>query len=139
MERMHRQKKITTDIEQVQHRIEHWRETREKRTAMPEPLWEAAIFLARAHGIHQTARALRLSYESLKRRVVATPSHVGGGKKDYAGFVDIGPAQIVGMAQASSPVVEFSRADGAKLMIRLPDSMELDMDNVVEAFFRGRS
>jgi hypothetical protein len=134
-----RQKVLPSDIQQVQHRIEHWRETREKRTAMPEPLWEAAICLTQEHGIHQTARALRLSYESLKRRVVASPSHVQGGQKEYASFVDIGPAQLLGMAQPTGPVVEFSRADGAKLMIRLTDISELDMASLVEAFWRGRS
>jgi hypothetical protein len=134
-----RQKTLPSDIQQVQNRIEHWRETREKRTAIPEPLWEAAISLTQEHGIHQTARALRLSYESLKRRVIASSNHNQGSQQEYAGFVDIGPAQLLGMAQPTGPVVELSSADGAKLVIRLTDSSEFDMASIVEAFCRGRS
>jgi hypothetical protein len=36
---------------------------------IPEPLWAAAVKAAGRHGVHQTARALRLDYYSLKRRV----------------------------------------------------------------------
>ena len=130
---------LPADIRRIQARIEHWRKTRKKRTAMPEQLWAAAISLARVHGIHRTARALRLSYDSLKRRVIAAPGNGQGGGKDHPGFVDIGPAQLMGLSQPTGPVVELSDAEGAKLMIRLTDGSELDMGGLAEAFWSRRS
>ena len=56
-------------------------------------------------------------------------------QKGYPGFVDIGSAQLMGMTQPKGPVVEFIRADGTKLVIRLTDSSELDISGVVEAFW----
>lgn len=130
-----RQKELPGDVKRVKARIEHWRKTREKRTAMPKRLWESAVSLARVHGVYWTARILGLSYESLNRRVIAEGGNGAGMQKGYPGFVDIGSTQLMGMTQPMGPVVEFSRADGTKLVFRLTDSTELDISSVVEAFW----
>jgi len=41
--------------------------------------------------------------------------------------------------KTAGPVVEFSDAEGAKLMIRLTDGKELDIDVLAEAFWSRRS
>ena len=53
----------------VRRRIECWRRTRKARSQIPEPLWVSAVEVARTHGIHLAAKALRLSYYALKKRV----------------------------------------------------------------------
>jgi len=53
-------------LERVQHRFELWRRTRKRCSPIPEILWGSAVELAREHGLHRTARALRLNYYSLK-------------------------------------------------------------------------
>ena len=58
-------------MQQVRARIERWRQTRAKRSPMPEALWEAAVELARSEGLHPVARGLQVSYQSLKARVAA--------------------------------------------------------------------
>ena len=47
--------------------LDRWRRTRPVGVAMPEKLWVAAAKLARRHGVYQTARALGLEYNKLKR------------------------------------------------------------------------
>ena len=59
----------SSELVSVRRRIEMWRRTRERRTAMPEALWKAAAELARLRGVHPIARALRLDYYSLKGRL----------------------------------------------------------------------
>ena len=41
----------------------------EVRSRIPEPLWASAVEVAVAYGIHWAAKALRLSYYALKKRV----------------------------------------------------------------------
>jgi len=139
MGRKQRTAELPADVRRVQALIERWRKTRKKRTAMPEQMWQGAVSLARVHGVYWTARALRLSYESLKRRVGAAAGNGQGGQKDHPGFVQLDPAPLMGFAQSAGSVVEMSDADGAKLMIRLTDGGELDLAGLAEAFWRRRS
>jgi hypothetical protein len=56
-------------LEAVQRRFERWRRTRKVRSRIPESLWGSAVKLAGTYGIHRTARALRVDYYALKKRV----------------------------------------------------------------------
>lgn len=40
-----------------------------RRTKLPESLWQAAVELARQHGVYPAAHPLRLDYTRLKRRL----------------------------------------------------------------------
>ena len=63
---------ISRQLERTRRRIERWRDTRPYRhAAMPTALWRAAVAAARRHGLYQTARALRVDYGALKKRVDA--------------------------------------------------------------------
>jgi len=137
MARKKRPAELPADVRQVRARIEHWRRTRKKRTAMPAQLWETAASLARTHGVYWTSRALRLNYDSLRRRASAAPGK--GGRVDHPGFVELSPAQLMGPMQPAGPVVELRDADGAQLTVRLPDNSELDMEGLAEAFWSRRS
>ncbi len=53
----------------VQARFDQWRKTRQKREAIPDELWSAAVELAEELSIFKVARSLRLNYASLKKRV----------------------------------------------------------------------
>lgn len=66
------------DSEPLRRRLTQWRASRAHlRAPIPEPLWAEAVVLARRHGVFETARALRLGYESLKRRV-SGPAGIAG-------------------------------------------------------------
>jgi hypothetical protein len=44
---------------------------------MPPALWDAAVSLARTHGVYAIARVLRVSYGTLKQRVEQRPAGDG--------------------------------------------------------------
>ena len=58
-------------LEAVRRRFERWRRTRRPPSRIPDPLWVVAVKLVGRYGIHRTARALRVDYYSLKKRVTA--------------------------------------------------------------------
>ena len=60
---------LQSDLEQLRRRFEEFRKTQPVRSRLPEPLWIAAAKLAKRYGLYPTARALRLDYTALKRRV----------------------------------------------------------------------
>ena len=61
--------KISPDVASLRRRIERWRQTRLKRSPMPEDLWLEAARLAQDQGISPIARQLGVGYASLKDRV----------------------------------------------------------------------
>ncbi len=56
-------------LEGVRRRFERWRGTHQARTRIPDRLWAAAVKVAGMYGIHRAAKALRVDYYSLKKRV----------------------------------------------------------------------
>lgn len=102
----------------VRRRIERWRRTRRTRSRMPEPLWASAVEVARTHGIHLAAKALRLSYYALKKRVIegdATNHRVteGGG---VATFVELPSAVQIASGEC---VLEVENDNGVKMRMHL--------------------
>ena len=92
-------------------RVECWRESRRKGSAMPGELWEAAVELAAEHGVYAVSRQLRMSYESLRRRV---ERETGRGLRDEAGgsFVEVRAAQLLGSAAERAVPRRSARALG---------------------------
>jgi hypothetical protein len=68
---------IPDDLSQLSQRLEEWRKAHRPRTRLPETIWTAAIELAQRHGVHRTAKALRMDYMQLKRRLSAA-THTQG-------------------------------------------------------------
>jgi hypothetical protein len=98
-------------------RFEEWRGHRTGR-ALPAELWETAADLSARYGLSRTARALRLQYYDLKRRVLAAaaPEPASADPVAPATFVEILTAVP---ASPSDLLVEFEHASGAKMRIRL--------------------
>jgi hypothetical protein len=131
------EKTAVPSVGQVSRRIEHWRRTRLKRSPMPEVLWEAAAAIARERGVYATARDLRINYDSLRARLEQSGSK---GNKATDAFVEFAPALLGPGAptQRSAVVVELSRADGKKLVIRLANADELDVLALAREFIDER-
>jgi hypothetical protein len=111
-----KQKTNTRAVEQLSQRIEHWRKTRLRRGRMPEELWEAAVEIAREHGVHATAASLRISYDALKRRVGVEAKGKRRVSRTAPAFVELSPGLPISMG---GPVVELVVPSGGKLTIRL--------------------
>jgi hypothetical protein len=108
---------------------------------MPEPLWRAAVELAREHGVYAVAQALRVSYSSLRTRTEAdgatrraSPESPG----PQATFVELPPAVLSAAAVAGGSVVEVVGPSGQRLTVRLR-SGELDLAELIRACWSGRA
>lgn len=126
------------DVQAVLDRIEHWRRTRKKRRPMPEPLWRDAARLARKHGVYAISKALRVNHQSLKDRAGKRKPGRGSdeGAAGSAGFVEVAiPAAADFEAGSRSVVVELSDESGARLTIRLPATLEVDVAGLTSAWW----
>lgn len=126
-------------VRELREQIAHWRRTRAKRSPMPAELWRAAVALARGGGTYPIARAVRVDYESLARRVAEAGASERGGAAVPAEFVELTGAQLLGASTASGPVVELTDADGVHVTIRLAGGARLDVAEVVHGFRTRRA
>jgi len=134
-----KRKAMPRGIVEVKKQIETWRQTREKRTRMPEALWEEAVEAARRHGIWKVSNAVGCSYESLKARVGRVEPASGPLAADAAGagFVSVAPAaQIFGPPEPMATEVELVAVDGARLVVRVEGREGLDVAGLARAFWR---
>jgi hypothetical protein len=58
-------------LEQLKKRFINWRRTRKAKTPIPRRLWNSAAKMAMQCGLSRTAKALRLNYYDLKKRIDA--------------------------------------------------------------------
>ena len=65
---------IPEPVAQLQRQLEQFRSSQPGRTKLPESLWQAAVELARQHGVHAVAHPLRLDYTRLKQRLGGSPA-----------------------------------------------------------------
>ena len=97
-------------------RFEKWRRKHKAYRRLPEYLWSAAAKLAGEYGINRTARALRLDYGGLKKRMgssvgVATSQAVVEPK-----FLQLLGSELVAAAEC---IIECENINGIKLRIHL--------------------
>lgn len=105
-------------LEQAGQRFADWRRHRTGR-GIPEELWTTAAELARRYGVSRTARALRVQYYDLKKRVpVASVADARlAGPATPASFVEI----LTTTPPASSELrVEIEHPSGTKMRFCLP-------------------
>lgn len=96
-------------------RFEHWRRRRARRSPIPEALWALALEAARAHGLHRTARTLRLNQTTLTQRLRAAGGRAGD-PPARAPFVELLPGLAAG---GPACTLELETARGAKLRLQL--------------------
>ena len=115
-------------LEALQARFEDWRSTRTGADRIPETLWKAAVACAGRFGPYHTARALRLDYNSLKRRIAAQ-----GASREVASasFVEILPP---GGIPAAECVLEVENRQGTKLRIHLRRATVPDIALLARSF-----
>ena len=117
-------------MEQVRRRFENWRSTHARRARLPEPLWGEAVALARTQGLFQTARALRLDYASLKKRLQA------GRPSAAPAFVElIAPAA----ANLSECVVELEGRRGGRMRLQWKAAAAPDLIGLSRILWGGEA
>lgn len=108
----------TAGLESVQRRFERWRRTRRSHSRIPASLWASAVKVAGTCGVCRTARALRLDYYTLKRRVEekAAESPAVAAQGMVATFLELAPPVSAASGECA---VELENAGGTKLRIWL--------------------
>ena len=102
----HEKRAIPDDLLQLSQQLAEWRSAHPPRSRLPEPMWAAAVEMAQRHGLHRTAKALRMDYTRLKERspVTAQPPRAASG-----GFLELLTAPATGLTEC---VVELESGRG---------------------------
>jgi hypothetical protein len=120
---------IPDAIEQLQRQLDEFRSTQPHRNKLPETLWQAAVELARQHGVYSVAHPLRLDYVGLKKRL----DGVSDPKKKAAkpAFVELIADHAATMADC---VIEFESSIGSKMRIQWKASTAPDWISLFRAW-----
>jgi hypothetical protein len=137
MSRGRRREPVPRAIAALGRRVARWRASREKRSPMPEPLWQEARRLASMYGVSRVCRHVGLGYASLQQRVEASRDQPTQEKANESGFVELSASQILGASSMAQTVLELSDRQGTRLTLRLAAGSDLDVKGLVEGF-RGR-
>ena len=122
---------LSSESDALRRRLAQWRVTRPHlRAPIPEPLWAEAVLLARRHGVFATARALRLGYEGLKRRV---SRHAAGAAIPAPTFVEL---SLASPSDVATWVLEFRGPDGRILRVQVPPMPVADLVALGRAVWR---
>jgi hypothetical protein len=120
---------IPAPIEQLRRQLDEFRSTRPHRTKLPETLWQAAVELARQHGVYSVAHPLRLDYTGLKKRLDGVPSPQK--KATKPAFVELVSAHPATMADW---VIEFESSVGSKIRVQWKASTPPDWISLFRAW-----
>jgi hypothetical protein len=66
---MRKNQRLTKATDELLERLSAWRKAHRPRSRLPVELWDGAVNLAVKQGLWKTARALRLDYNALKKRI----------------------------------------------------------------------
>ena len=120
---------IPEPIVQLQRQLDQFRSTRPHRTRLPEALWQAAVELARQHGVYPVAQPLRLDYMGLKKRLgEVTSSKKKTTKPAFVELIAAHPATV------SECVIEFESSIGSKIRIQWKGSAGPDWASLLRAW-----
>jgi hypothetical protein len=119
-------------IVELRGRMEHWRKTRKSKKPMPPELWQAAVAVACEHGVFAVSSELRLNYNTLKARVKEVQRSA---KRAETDFVELKLAPLPEAAPAAGLEVEFVRACGDKMIMRLPAAQAGELAALARAFW----
>jgi hypothetical protein len=120
---------IPEAIVQLQRQLDQFRSTQPRRTKLPESLWQAAVELARQHGIYPVAHPLRLDYMGLKKRLGGLP--MLRRKAAKPAFVELVTPQATAPEEC---VIEFESASGGKMRIQWKASAPCDWVSLLRAW-----
>jgi hypothetical protein len=120
---------IPEPVIQLQRQLEQFRNSQPARTKLPESLWQAAVELARQHGVYPVAHPLRLDYTRLKERLGGPPTVRP--KAPKPGFVELVAPSC---AQLEEYVIEVESRGGSKMRIQWKAAAPPDWATLLQAW-----
>jgi len=121
---------IPESIALLQRQLDQFRSTQPRRTKLPEPMWQAAVELAREHGVYSVAHPLRLDYMRLKRRLGGPPARRQK-KATKATFIELIPPSRGPFEEC---VIELEASGGNKMRIQWKTTAPPDWANLLRAW-----
>ena len=128
------QQKPPESITQLQLELDQWRSANPPRTRLPESVWESAVDLGRRYGVWQTAKALRLDYMGLKRRLAGSLRPPPRKTTATTAFMELIPSPPPPPAQIAECQIEFESLRGGKMRIQWKSSTEPDWTRLLRAW-----
>jgi hypothetical protein len=120
---------IPEPIAQLRRQLEQFRNSQQGRTKLPESLWQAAVELARQHGVYPVAHPLGLDYTRLKKCLGGSPTFRR--KATKPAFVElVAPSR----AQLEEYVIEFESSGGSKMRIQRKATTPPDWTTLLQAW-----
>jgi hypothetical protein len=120
---------IPEPIAQLQRQLDQFRSSQPRRTKLPESLWQAAVELARQHGVYSVAHPLRLDYMGLKKRLAAVPSLRR--KTSKPAFVELIAPHPATLEEC---MIELESSGGNKMRIQWKTSAPPDWTSLLRAW-----
>lgn len=133
---------LPAGLEDLRRRLEAWRRNRTGRN-LPEEIWERAAEYAHSDGVNPVARALGLSYKTLRQHVESLERRLAeGSSTPVPTFVEVevaaGGAGHAGAARGSDCVVELTDAGHSKLTVRLTGASTSEAACLAATLWQGR-
>jgi hypothetical protein len=123
--------KVSREPAAVRQCVERWRGKDGGRgSRIPEDLWNEAASAARVHGVHTTARTLRLNYYRLKARVSATEGEGRSSKSVASAFVEMRMEPVGG----AGALIELVSRRGDQMRLHLNGARTTDLVGLAQAF-----
>lgn len=110
-------RELPPDLTRGAARFAQWRQSRIPGTRIPEPLWNQAVELAGRYGVSRTAKALRVGFHELQKRVARQANPDKEIPTATTAFVELPAAPVVGECR-----IEWENASGAKMRVELKGS-----------------
>ncbi len=123
---------LPAQLEGTHRRFERWRRTRRDHSRIPESLWASAVKAARKYGLNRTARALRLDYNALKKRVESTSSRHVAEEGAVATFVELASPVSASTRECT---LELEDPGGAKMRVHLKGVEAPDLAALSRSFW----
>jgi hypothetical protein len=121
---------IPEAIVQLQRQFDQFRSTQPVRTKLPEPLWQAAVELAREHGVYSVAHPLRLDYVGLKKRLGGIHT-IRQRPAKAAAFIELTAPQATGQHECA---IDFEVLSGRKMRIQWKSMAPPDWISLLRAW-----
>ena len=137
MEKQKQHLDLGADIAEVRDRLEAWRRAHRKGSRFPQEMWLEIAALARIQGFSRVLRALRLNYNSLRRRL---GGEIKGSQRQTKpprpAFVELGVAHTRSRPECT---IEFEDHKGRKVSIHIVDHSPADIVTIAKGLWRHRA
>jgi hypothetical protein len=120
---------IPEPIAHLQRQLDQIRSTQPRGRKLPESVWQAAVELAREHGVYSVAHPLRLDYMGLKKRLGGVSHRRRKARKPA--FVELMAPHATMLREC---LIEFESLRGSKVRIQWKAATPPDWTSLLRAW-----